>query len=235
MKENVAYARKFCKLNHGTLAFKLNNAFFTIDHIHIIILCMNQPSTFTGPETKNSRSYDEVRSQIRNGDVLMYKGRSLASRIIMFATRSRYSHAGLAIWWNSRLMTMEAVGKGVIVQPLSRSVDHYDGRVTLFASRENISDEDRLRLVMFAQEELGKEYGTWKAIRLGLKILFQKDREKRDKLRRERQLFCSYYVAQAYNAIGKDLKKETSDRFMTPGDVAESPSLQKIAVLRKRR
>ncbi len=165
----------------------------------------------------------------------MYRGRSLASRIIMLTTRSRYSHAGIAIWWNERLMVMEAVGKGVIVRPLSRSVDHYDGRVTLFASREPISDADRLRLVTHAQEELGKKYGTWKAILLGIKILMQRDRDKRDTLRRARQLFCSHYVAQAYNAIGRDLKKGISDRFMTPGDVADSPALQKVAVLRKRR
>ncbi len=196
---------------------------------------MNQSSHLAGSEQKTTQPYDDLRNQIQNGDVLMYRGRSLASRIIMLSTRSRYSHAGIAIWWNERLMVMEAVGKGVIVRPLSRSVDRYDGRVTLFASRELIPDSDRLRLVTHAQEELGKEYGTWKAILLGIKIFMQRDKDKRDTLRRARQLFCSHYVAQAYNAIGRDLKKGTSDRFMTPGDVADSPALQKVAVLRKRR
>ena len=178
--------------------------------------------------TKNIRRYDEIRGQIKNGDVLMYRGNSLESRLIMYATRSRYSHAGIAIWWNDRLMVMEAIGKGVVVRPLSLSVQRYYGDVELFTSVDEISEEDRHRIVKFAQEELGKEYATWKALKLGLRILFSRHKEARDRLRRERQLFCSYYVAQTYNSIGRDLKEGVSDRFMTPGDVAASPMLKWI-------
>lgn len=185
----------------------------------------------THPNT--TAPYNTIRRSIKNGDVLLYRGRSLVSLLIMFITRSYYSHAGLAVWWNERLMVMEAVGKGVMVSPLSSSVDKYHGRVDLFTPREEIPDEDRLRLVTFAQEELGKEYAAWKAILLGLKLLLQWDVEKRDALRRERKLFCSYYVAQAYNAINRDLRKGVSDRFMTPGDIANSPLLRPVATLRR--
>ena len=179
------------------------------------------------------QQYDAIRNSIKNGDVLMYRGNSLESRIIMLATRSKYSHAGIAVWWNQRLMVMEAIGKGVVVRPLSQSVNHYHGDVELFTSKEDIPEEERHQMIRFAQEELGKDYATWKAVKLGLQILFQRNKEKRDKLRRERQLFCSYYVAQIYNSTGRDLKRGVSDRFMTPGDVAGSPMLKHIAVLRK--
>jgi hypothetical protein len=181
------------------------------------------------------QKYKEVRSQIKDGDILLYRGKSLESRIIMLATQSRYSHAGIAVWWNNRLMVMEAIGKGVVVRPLSQSVYQYYGDVELFTSKEEIPDEERHKMVLFAQEELGKEYATWKAVKLGIQILLQRNKEKRDTLRRERQLFCSYYVAQIYNSIGRDLKRGTSDRFMTPGDVAESPLLKPVAILRKAR
>lgn len=195
---------------------------------------MNEsPSTLK--EKTRVRQYDDIRNQIQNGDVLMYRGRSLESRIIMFVTRSRYSHAGIAVWWNERLMVMEAIGKGVVVQSLSQSVYDFYGDVELFTSKEEIPPEQRLQMITFAQQELGKEYAAWRAILLGLKILFQKNKERRDKLRRERRLFCSYYVAQTYNSIGRDLKKGVSDRFMTPGDIAESPLLRHVAVLRKSR
>ncbi len=182
-----------------------------------------------------AKQYDDVRNQIKNGDVLMYRGRSLVSKLIRWFTKSRYSHAGLAVWWNDRLMVMEAVGKGVIVNPLSVNVAHYDGRVEWFASVAEISENERIELVRFAQQELGKEYATWKIIAIGLAILFGKSAETTDKLRRERRLFCSYYVAQAYNAIGRDLKKNVSDRFMTPDDIASSPELKRRGVLRKRK
>jgi len=102
--------------------------------------------------------YDDNRGEIKNGDVLLYRGRSLESRLIRWATRSRYSHAGLAVWWNGRLMVMEAVGRGVVVTPLSKNVSFYPGYVEWFTSVEEIPDHQRLQMVELAQQELGKEY-----------------------------------------------------------------------------
>ncbi|MFQ5824003.1 MAG: YiiX/YebB-like N1pC/P60 family cysteine hydrolase [bacterium] len=177
--------------------------------------------------------YAHVRSQIKNGDVLMYKGKGLISFLITKITGSAYSHAGIAVWWNKRLMVMEAVGKGVIVTPLSHNVEHYKGDVEWFWCKEQISDEHRIKMVQFAQEELGKSYAKWKLIIFGLFILLKKDMDKRDELRRANKLFCSYYVAQIYNSIGLDLKKNKSDRFMTPDDISKSPLLIKKAVLKR--
>jgi hypothetical protein len=179
--------------------------------------------------------YDASREQIKNADVLMYRGRSLESRIIRWATRSRYSHAGLAVWWNGRLMVMEAVGRGVIVTPLSKNVQSYPGYVEWFTSVEEIPDDQRGRMIEFAQQELGKEYALWRALLLGFRLLFQRDVDTRDRLRREVRLFCSHYVAQTYNAVGRDLKRGVSDRFMSPGDIASSPMLKRMGALRKKK
>jgi len=164
----------------------------------------------------------------------MYRGRSLLSRLIQLITRSKYSHAGLAVWWNERLMVMEAVDKGVVVTPLSSNVLSYHGDVEWFSSVEDIPAPDRLRLVEFAQQELGKEYATWKLVGFFFIILFKTKVETRDRLRREKRLFCSYYVAQVYNSIGRDLKRNVSDRFMMPDDIASSPLLKRMGILRKR-
>ena len=42
--------------------------------------------------------YFDVRDQIDNGDVLLFRGSLLHSRIIQRWTRSVYSHVGLALW-----------------------------------------------------------------------------------------------------------------------------------------
>lgn len=170
--------------------------------------------------------YDDVRSQIRNGDVFMYRGKGIQSTIIQWVTRSPYSHAGISAWWNERLMVMEAKGNGVVVSPFSRSVGQYHGDVEWFGSAQEISEEDRLKMVIFAQAELGKTYGRWKAILLGLQTLFQRNPDKRDRLKNQKKLFCSEYIAQIYNSIGLDLKKKTSDQFMKPADIANSPLLE---------
>lgn len=178
-------------------------------------------------------SYESVRQQIQDGDVLLYRGRSLPSRIIQWVTGSPYSHAGIAAWWNQRLMVLEAIGRGVLVTPLSANVRHYRGNVEWFTAATAIPPEERSRLVAYAQRELGKEYATWRAILLGLQFLFGRMQEKRDALRRERKLFCSLFVAAAYNAIGRDLKEGVSDRFTSPGDIALSPLLRRVSVLKQ--
>jgi hypothetical protein len=43
----------------------------------------------------------------------------------------------------------------------------------------------------------------------------------------ENKLFCSQYVAQIYNSIGLDLKRNREDRFMSPGDIARSRLLER--------
>jgi hypothetical protein len=177
-------------------------------------------------ENKISR-YEEVRLQIKNGDVIMYEGKSMVPKLVSWFTRSPYSHAGIAVWWNERLMVMEAAMRGVMVMPLSRNIFRHKGKVEWFTSKQEISDEDRLRMVIFAQEELGKSFARWKAVLFGLKILLNRNLSKKDQLRMENKLFCSQYVAQIYNSIGLDLKKNREDRFMSPGDIAKSPLMEK--------
>jgi hypothetical protein len=177
-------------------------------------------------ENKISK-YEEVRLQIKNGDVIMYTGKKIFARLISWLTRSPYSHAGIAVWWNERLMVMEAVMRGVRIAPLSRNIYQHKGNVEWFSSKKEISEEDRLKMVIFAQEELGKSYARWKAMLFGLKVLFKRDLSKKDELRMENKLFCSQYVAQIYNSIGLDLKKNREDRFMSPGDIARSPLMEK--------
>ena len=176
--------------------------------------------------------YEDIRSQIKDGDVLMFKGRYLHSSIIRGLTRSFYSHAGIAVWWNRRLMVMEAVERGVRILPLSRKIGRYRGDVEWFCSKKEISERDRLRMIIFAQEELGKSYARWREIFFGWKILLRRDLSEKDELRRENKLYCSQYVARIYNAIGLDLKKNRDDRFMSPDDVANSPLLEKRGVFK---
>lgn len=184
----------------------------------------------TAPERM---AYDQARVQIQDGDVLLYRGLSLASRVIRWATGSPYSHAGLAVWWNGRLMVLEAVGKGVVVTPLSANVRGYHGDVEWFASTEAITPAERKQLVEIAQKELGKEYATWKAVLLGIRRLLGADIDRRDTIRRERKLFCSLYVASVYTAIGRDLSRGVSDSFTSPADIARSPLLRRVAALKR--
>ncbi len=170
-------------------------------------------------------TYNDVRSQIKNGDVFMYRGKTFQSSIIQWVTRSPYSHAGITAWWNERLMVMEARATALSQSFLTkcRTVPWRRG---LVHTNPEITEEDRLKMVIFAQEELGKTYGRWKTIVLGIQTLFQRNPDKRDRLRKQKKLFCSEYISQIYNSIGLDLQKKMSDHFMKPADIANSPLLE---------
>ncbi len=165
--------------------------------------------------------YKDIRSNIKNGDILMYQGTGKVSSLIRFLTHSKYSHAGIAVWWNTRLMVMEAVGKGVILTPLSRNINHYHGDVEWFEYNGEISEEDRLKMIVRGQEELGKSYATWKVVWFGLKIFLKLKLKKKDSDKSDR-LFCSEYVAAIYGAIGLDLDMDKAHRNTSPEDIVDS-------------
>lgn len=178
--------------------------------------------------------YVAVRSKIKNGDVFLYKGTKLSDRLLQGWRGSEYTHTGMAVWWNRRLMVLEsAPGCGVIVRPLSFSVNHFPGDVEWFASRRPMNADLRNRLIQFAQLELGKEYSRWEAFKLGVRDLLWKFREPADlPLRPTRKTFCSFYVSQAYRAVGIDLVRQKSDRDTFPDDLARSRLLIRRGVLK---
>ena len=169
--------------------------------------------------------YEKYRNEILNGDILLYAGSGLLSKLIRWVTKSTYSHAGLAVWWNDRLMVLEAIGKGVVLTPMSKSVSHYKGQVDWYTSIKSIPKTKRLNMVQFAQQELGKEYSKWRLLLFGYILILGKDKDRRDELREENSLICSHYVAQVYNYGGVDLAKGVSDSFTSPRDIADSPEL----------
>jgi len=193
-------------------------------------------------------AYEEVRDQIKDGDIIMFEGigflsailnwrsrprefpiwkylvHALVSTIVKAATGSKYSHAGLAARWYKRLMVLEAIGDGVIVNPLRRSEERFKAKIYWF-SCEEIGPKDRELMMIKALEELGKPYGFWKTILFLICLIFKIDVDKRDSLKEAKSIYCSEYVARIYNFVHKDLKQGRADRFMSPKDIADSDLL----------
>jgi uncharacterized protein YycO len=183
--------------------------------------------------------YDEIRSQIKDGDVLLYKGKGLlrsgfVATLVQIVTRSDYSHAGIAARWKNRLMVIEAVGNGVIVNPLSLSLERYHATVEWYSCKEEIiSDGKRGEMILYAQEELGKGFAVFLAFWFMVKILLIGRFSKSDRFHREKRYYCSEFVSNVYTRVGLDLKKERSDRYMSPDDIAHSNLLIPRGVLQR--
>ncbi len=177
--------------------------------------------------------YDEAKARIQDGDVLMYSGRKLIAWLIRLITWSRYSHAGIAVKWNDRYMAMESIWPMVILDPLSYSVKRYKGGVDWYSCNEEnppdkqLDADKRLKMIKFAQKELGRPYPLGKLISFLFLFLLKRKTTEEDRLRRyDTEFTCSEYVARVYNYIGLDLMKYRADRFTSPKDIANSPLLK---------
>jgi len=185
------------------------------------------------------QEYQDVRDLIKTGDVFLYKGRTFPAPIvgqISLATRwftdSPYTHAGMAIRWHDRVMVIESIGRGVIVNPCSLSFARHKSDVDWFTYKgeggKEMPDDTRKALIIHAVEHLGKRFAFWQAFLALMKIKLRVPLKSLDKYEKETRFFCSQFVANVYNGVNLDLKKDTSDDDMTPKDLAESPRLQKI-------
>jgi hypothetical protein len=176
-------------------------------------------------------NYNLNRQDIKNGDILLYSGSGFFSGAIKLFTGSEYSHAGIAVWWNDRLMVLESVGKGMIATPLSKNVKKYPGRVDLFRTFDHIPDNDREMIVRHAQQKLGDEYSKWKLIVFTHKMIWGA-RPRKDGYKKSNNWYCSHIVAASYNYAGYDLVDDLADDFTSPEDIRGSEKTFKVVTLK---
>jgi len=183
----------------------------------------------------NIISYDDIRSDIKNAEVLLYRGTDIVSRGIKLLTGSKYSHAGLVVWWNERLMVLEAVGNGVVAMPLSENLKHHHGAVDYYRCTETIDDSRRLDMVIFSQEQLGKKYAFFQMAIFGFKLLFRMKMSSRERRANGAygQFFCSEYVSATYLTQRIDLAASLSPQYTSPDALSKSDKLTLVGVLRK--
>ncbi len=179
---------------------------------------------------ENVLEYNKVRDQIKDGDIFLYIGKGFlksgfVATLVQKVTRSAYSHAGIAAWWGGRLIVMEAVGNGVIVNPLSLSLERYQARVEWYSCKDEIPEPTRQAMMDYAKGELGKPFAVLLAFWFMIKILFIGKFSQEDRFKREKRYYCSEFVSNVYDSIHFDLKKGRSSRYMSPDDIAHSDLL----------
>ncbi len=171
----------------------------------------------------------DIRDEIQDGDIVLFRGKSLISRIIRWVTRSDYTHAGILAWWNGRLMLIEAVANGIVASRMSIVVYKYSGHVELWTTKNKLVRSEVLRA---AQLLLGKRYSTIKLFRnLKRMILGCGRREAPDPEEPPEGFVCSEFVSRVWRAGGIDLSHDSPDMFTKPSDIARSPRVHKVGDL----
>lgn len=148
--------------------------------------------------------YSEVRPAIETGDLLAWRHEGWGSlydlqiQIVRMATRSEYSHVGLAWKVGGRLFCLEAVGSGIRIMPLSLLGDFYFIPMLI--------EEDKFA-IEFALSKVGEKYSKWQAIT----SFFGKVKE-------DGRWQCAEYVNRVLEESGFSI----GERNLTPSKVVEA-------------
>lgn len=188
--------------------------------------------TINSAVDNKSVCYHKFRAEMRDADVLLFKGRGWVSNIIKWKTQSAYSHAGLVAWWGDRLMVLEAVGNGVRATPISYNLKKYKGGIDYFRCTENLSGPTRQSMLSFAQKQLGKEYDHKRLFGFFIKLMLNKPLQKSESVKVPSTFFCSEYVAEIYEQADCDLVIEHSSQYTSPDKLACSEKLKFVGTLK---
>jgi hypothetical protein len=180
-------------------------------------------SKVSRPAKSEQRGYGEMRSEMRSGDLLLFSGTSLLSRMVETVTRSTYSHVALVANMDGRLLAFQADPGGVVVQPASKVVCRYDGKVDWWSMDDAVRGRLRERdMVDTALTLLGLRYGYLGSIVLGLRKLFGARLGSQDSNLLPRSLFCSEFVSMCLRNGGVDVVDSINDLSTTPNDIVSS-------------
>jgi len=173
----------------------------------------------------------EVAGQIKDGDLLLFRGNGAIARLIAVAGRSDYTHAGRAVWWGNDLFCCEVRElKGGRAVTLESQVAKHPGLIDVFEVNPSLRwrEFDRRGAVRFIRRLAGCDYGyrgVWLAALRHLpvwRLWMQADSD--DRRVADQPPFCSQACAMADRIGGGiDPVPHLADRLTEPADLARSP------------
>jgi len=185
---------------------------------------------------REGKHYQALRSEIRTGDILLFRGRKLLSGVIEHLSDSPYSHIAILARWHGRVLAFQSDLRGVEILPASRLVYDYHGGVDWWALNPE------LRAAGFAEDRLfdtaltllGLKYGYMKLVGLGLRILLGRALSPSDAHATPDTLFCSQFVSLCYRQASDDIldvNRDVNDESTSPADFARSGFFQPVCQL----
>lgn len=171
--------------------------------------------------------YADARPTLRDGTVLLFRGRGIFSRLIQAKSGAPYSHAAMLAWWQDRLMVVESrEGAGVRAIPFSAVLaEGHDVEAWDVRGLSTLGDE-RPAAVSEAIRWLSTRYGWRTIVRIGLAALLvplawiRPVGALRDRWRRPLRdadgkptsgMICSELVARAWDEAGIELAPNIPD------------------------
>lgn len=181
-------------------------------------------------------SYQEARKKIQSGDFLVCSGEYLVSKAIKKASKSEYSHIGLLVHWNQRILLSESVeDDGVRFVPLSHYTFNYENtkkpyKGRLFIARHRVfhsASQDQVNRVFGrAADLLNCNYDKGDIAKIVARISLGMGRRDQDDA-----FICSEFVAECMKEIGVTFPSDKGN-FIYPEHIVSSPQVDLLFEIR---
>ena len=153
---------------------------------------------------------------MKNVYILLYRGKSLISKLIRWQTRSIYSHASIYIEGEGNI---EAWHIGGVRMKDSYCDGHKSGTIIDVFSVD-LSDEEIEKIVEYAKSKIGKKYD----FRSVFRFLTRKPQNEHDK----DKWFCSELVFASFKYAGINLLERIEAWAVSPALLSFSPKMKKV-------
>ena len=190
--------------------------------------------------------YNDLRPELRSGDLLLCSGTGMFSRMIQAASDSVWSHVAFVMRMDAidRVMVLESLEPiGVRTVPLRKYVEDYDscnnpypGQLALARHDEfekKVDDRALQRLSKFAVDLFGYPYDRAEVARIAARIVASKLKSPRlptRAVKRDREYICSEYVWECYRSLGISIDYDRRG-FIAPADFAKAKGVRLKAVV----
>jgi cell wall-associated NlpC family hydrolase len=178
------------------------------------------------------RDYDDVRRDLRSGDLVFCSGSYFFSGLIQRFTKSVWSHVGIVYRDEhlQRVFILESeTGIGVRLVPVSKYLRDYHGRRRPYRGQIVVArvhpeprDEQVRQAVSFGMDLLTKPYDNFEILRIAARIALRIGRRFQD-----RKFICSELVDECYRAAG--VRFARSDNYISPQDIWRDPAVSMVA------
>ena len=166
--------------------------------------------------------YEDLRADLRSGDLVFCSGSYLFSGLIQKFTRSVWSHVGV-VYVDERLdrvFVLESeTGIGVRLVPVSKYLRDYHGRrkpyrgeIVIARVAPGLDDDQVRKAVSRGMDLLTKPYDNFEILRIAVRIALRISRGVRD-----RKYICSELVDECFRAA--DVRFRRNDNYISPDDI----------------
>lgn len=155
-----------------------------------------------------------MENNLQIGDIILYRGKGILSKLVCFFTKSKYSHVSMMIS-NRHIIEANWNKKSNI-----SNFKFNPKRMEVYRFKDGLSAEQQISIVQDSYDFLNKYYDYGQIF--GYILEFFTGKRKKNPFNSSSKLICSELVDRAYLKINIDLVEYRADGNVTPEDIAYS-------------